>query len=537
MIRSRHAGDAPARPDPDGTAAALDTVVAFGPGRLDDDAVGAAVALRQRFDERLARGDGLTVAAVAGGTGVGKSALVNALLGRPVAVEGVRRPTTSVTLAAAATVGPEVSALLDWLEVPERHEVDAALPDGLVLLDLPDHDSVVEAHRRTAARLAGRVDVVVWVVDPIKYARDDAHAGPLAQLTAHAEVLLVVLNRVDELAPADVEVCVADLRTRLAAGGHRDATVLTTSAATGHGLDVLRGELTRRAAARTAAAARLVGDATVLGERLGTGLEAPLPPEPSVGELVGDVLVAVDGHRATAEAAGRYRRAAAAATRSPLGRAVRAPLRALTGGWAGAPGGGALERGRGAADAVPARTVTTEALETALLRALRVGTTVGGTHAALDRAVRAAADRATPALTDAVGEASERPTPRRWWALAAMLRLVTELAAVVGGGWLAAVAVVDWLLLPALPVPELADGVPWPTALLLGGLVARVLVGVGTRLAARAGARRHAAAVRRRIERRLRAVIEGTLLEPVREELSAQHRLRNAVATLRAPDR
>ena len=90
--------------------------------------------------------------------------------------------------------------LLDWLEVPRRHrhEPEPAL-DGLVLLDLPDHDSVKLEHRLEVDRLVGLVDVLVWVLDPEKYADAAVHDRYLAPLAGHAGVLLVVLNQIDRL--------------------------------------------------------------------------------------------------------------------------------------------------------------------------------------------------------------------------------------------------------------------------------------------------------------------------------------------------
>ena len=506
--------------------ASLEDVTTLGPGRLDADAVSDAAAMRARLDERLARGEGVTVAALAGGTGVGKSALLNALLGRSIAVEGVRRPTTSVTLAAMSAPTPEVSALLDWLEVPERREVGDALPDDLVLLDLPDHDSVVDTHRETAARLAQRVDVVVWVVDPLKYSRDDTHHGPLAAMTAHAEVLLVVLNRVDELAPDAVDACVRDLESRLVEGGHDASHVLRTSAATGEGVDVLRGRLAELAAGRTAATARLVADATVVGRRLADALD-PLPElHLDADEVIDEVLEAVDAGGATAEAAGLYQQVAAARSRSVLARVVGMPLRTAARALGRVAGGPRT--------APPTRGATGDGVEAALLRGLDVGRAVGGTHLALERAVRAASDRAAPLLTDAVAAAELVPRRRAWWTAMSTARLVAELTGLVGAAWLTAIAVVAWLQLPALPAPDAIGAVSWPTALLAGGVLARVLLGVLTRVARRAGARRHAHRVRRRIAAQVREVVDGHLLDPVRREVADQRRLRTAVDVLAA---
>ena len=80
--------------------------------------------------------------------------------------------------------GSGLPALLDWLEVPTRHRtsresaLDAAEQadlHGLVLLDLPDHDSTHVSHRLEVDRLVGLVDVLVLVVHPQKYADDALH--------------------------------------------------------------------------------------------------------------------------------------------------------------------------------------------------------------------------------------------------------------------------------------------------------------------------------------------------------------------------
>ncbi len=171
--------------------------------------------------------------ALAGATGSGKSSLFNALAGAQVSLPGVRRPTTGVAHAVvwdAAGAGP----LLDWLEVPRRHA--AGRPpgrrcDGLVLLDLPDHDSIEVAHRLEVDRLVGLVDLLVWVLDPQKYADAAIHDRYLRPLARHGDVMVVVLNQADRLAPTDVpDACLADLRRLLADDGLPDVPVLAVSA-------------------------------------------------------------------------------------------------------------------------------------------------------------------------------------------------------------------------------------------------------------------------------------------------------------------
>ena len=75
-----------------------------------------------QVDQRLAFSGAMTVVALAGATGSGKSSVFNALSGTQLAEPGVRRPTTSRSM--AAYWGDEQpSALLDWLEVPRRHTI------------------------------------------------------------------------------------------------------------------------------------------------------------------------------------------------------------------------------------------------------------------------------------------------------------------------------------------------------------------------------------------------------------------------------
>ena len=142
--------------------AALDTAVAAGAGRLAEDQLAPARELARRAGERLRLSGSHTVVALAGATGSGKSSLFNALAGAPVSAVGVRRPTTGLAHAViwgAQGAGP----LLDWLQIPRRHYLsfldhpddgDHRL-DGLVLLDLPDHDSTT-VHAPARGGPAGR---------------------------------------------------------------------------------------------------------------------------------------------------------------------------------------------------------------------------------------------------------------------------------------------------------------------------------------------------------------------------------------------
>jgi len=219
-------------------------------------------ALLAKAGARLALGES-TVVALAGATGSGKSTLFNAVAGADLSAPGVRRPTTGTAHACVWSSDPgAATGLLDWLGVPRRHLQPVLDPelDGLVLLDLPDHDSTRVENRLEVDRLVELVDVLVWVLDPQKYADAAVHERYLAPYAGHAGVLLVVLNQADRLDPTGLRDCLADLRGLLDREGLAAVPLLAVSARTGLGLDALRTELVARVAARRAATERLVGD-------------------------------------------------------------------------------------------------------------------------------------------------------------------------------------------------------------------------------------------------------------------------------------
>ncbi len=129
-----------------------------------------------------------------------------------------------------------------------------------MLLDLPDHDSTEVAHHLEVDRLVEVVDLLVFVLDPQKYADAAIHHRYLAPLRTHRDVMLVVLNHVDEIAPERRRDVDRDLARLLDADGLTGVPRLQTSAVTGEGVDALRDVLAERVAATRAAAARLSAD-------------------------------------------------------------------------------------------------------------------------------------------------------------------------------------------------------------------------------------------------------------------------------------
>ena len=243
---------------------------------LPEQRLAGARTVVDRAGERLSLSREHTVVALAGATGSGKSSLFNAIARLELSKVGVRRPTTSV--AHACVWGTEgASPLLDWLGVPpnRRFTRESALDAndevglrGLVLLDLPDFDSIETSHRLEVDRLLRLVDLVVWVMDPQKYADRVVHEQYLRQFQRHREIMVVVLNQADRLTRADAERCVADLRRLLEADGLDGVPAFATSAKGQPGLDQLRGRLEQTVAERQAALRRLDGDVSAAVDEL-----------------------------------------------------------------------------------------------------------------------------------------------------------------------------------------------------------------------------------------------------------------------------
>jgi len=117
-----------------------------------------------------------------------------------------------------------------------------------------------------------------------------------------------------------------------------------------------------------------------------------------------------------------------------------------------------------------------------------------------------------------------------WWRLVRPLQTLLAAAVAVGVLWLLALFLLDYLRLgDVVPVPE-ANGVPLPTALLLGGAGAGIALAFLTRIVNGAGARRRARAASRSIRQRVAETTRRLVLEPVEAELHAHDRFCAAVA-------
>jgi GTP-binding protein EngB required for normal cell division len=520
--------------------AALREAVEAAEGRLEVPEVAQARSLLAKAGAREALGDA-TVVALAGATGSGKSTLFNALVGAEVSTPGVRRPTTGVAHAAvwAREQEHDVSSdrLLDWLEVPRRHHVadpDAAL-SGLVLLDLPDHDSTALEHRLEVDRLVQLVDVLVWVLDPQKYADAAVHDRYLAPYADHAGVLLVVLNQVDRLDGEAERACLADLRRLLDGEGLAETVLLPASARDGTGLHLLRAELGERVAARRAAIDRLQADVRTVAARLAEhcGTPAQDGTDRSQRRQLVEALGDAAGVPAVVGALERStRRRGTGTTGWPVVRWTSRlrpdPLRRLhLSGDVGAP----------ARTSLPAATPVQQARVTTALRSARDDAGAGLPQAWRDdlrRTVEAQAERLPDRLDRAVGGTDLGPERVPGWQRAVGgLQWLLLLTALAGALWLLALVVLGYLQLDdVVPLPRV-QGIPLPTLLLGAGLLAGFLLGLLVRPLVRLSARRRARRARARLDAAVEAVAREELLEPIAAQRAAYGRFCAAVERAR----
>jgi hypothetical protein len=442
-----------------------------------------------------------------------------------------------------------------WLEIPRRHHLDlsAGTADddlrGLVLLDLPDHDSTVMAHRLEVDRLVALVDVLVWVLDPQKYADAAVHDRYLKPLARHGEVMVAVLNQVDRLDPADVPGAVADVRRLLAADGLSDVPVLPTSADTKEGLDRLRDVLTGAVSAHRAALRRVSADLDTIGADL-----AAVVGGESRGDADGGAqraLVAALGAAAGIPAVGAAVQRAAvhravASTGFPFTRWLRRlradPLRRLhldrarTAAVTGAAQPDADDPGAVQRTSLPATGAVERSRVELALRRL-ADDAAAGLPDPWPETVRDAARSRAVDLTDALDRAvatTDLGLTRRplWWRAVGGLQALLAVAVVAGALWLAGLYALTVLRLPE-PEPPQVGVLPLPMVLVLGGLLAGLLLALLARMLAVLAARRRRARAEARLRESVADVAETLVLAPVRAELAAYSELRGAVTALR----
>jgi GTP-binding protein EngB required for normal cell division len=516
-----------------------------GPDGFDSELLDQAADLLGRAGERLRLSGSHTVVTLAGGTGSGKSSLFNVLAGAEFSPVGITRPTTSEPHACVwgmAGAGP----LLDWLGIERRHRYARASAldqgeenlSGLLLLDLPDHDSVTANASDEVDRMVGLADLMIWVLDPQKYADAAVHTRYLTQMGAHSAVTAVLLNQVDRLSAEQAEDCLTDLRRLLDSEGLHDARVLLTSAATGVGIEELRKVLIETVTARRAAGERIEADVGTLTGRFEVyaGDGAAVVPEPAAAALT-DAFAHGAGMVAAGEALQGAREVRAGEyigwPIATLAARVRGHNRVRkTGLWNIA--GQLRSLAAGTADAQPAE------IDNALTA---FGAEVGAQlPAPWSRTVYTAARSRADAIPGALGEAIVESLPTdggvpAWWRLVRAWQWVLIGAVVAGLAWIGAIIAfaefhVDRQV--TSPLLDQASLLPWVGAVIVALLLLGWLTSAGCMNMIMLAADRERGRAEQGMRSRVAKVARELVLMPVEQELSEYDRFREELKTARA---
>jgi energy-coupling factor transporter ATP-binding protein EcfA2 len=180
---------------------------------------------------RLRQSGAPVLVALVGSTGAGKSTLMNSLVGAQVSNTGTRRPTTNSPVLAChpgdarwfaenvfLPTLPRVRQ--QGLAMPGRDGLlvlaeNAGMPEGVALLDTPDIDSVVQAHREFAHQFLDASDLWLFMTSASRYA-DAAVWELLQQAKERDAALAIVLSRVE---PASAQQLSAHFDAMLEANG------------------------------------------------------------------------------------------------------------------------------------------------------------------------------------------------------------------------------------------------------------------------------------------------------------------------------
>ncbi|MEU7860384.1 GTP-binding protein [Nonomuraea sp. NPDC049141] len=523
---------------------ALTKIVELGPGRLDQKLLSEASTLLTRAGDRLKLSSEHTVVALAGGTGSGKSSLFNAISGLELSPTGVRRPTTARTH--ACVWGLEGAApLLDWLQIQWRHRFARASAldkgesqlHGLILLDLPDHDSIRALTDTEADRLIGLADLVVWVLDPQKYADASTHRRYVAELAGHEAVTVFALNQADRLSPEELAELVIDLNDLLRREGVEHPSVVPTSAVSGRGVDSLKSVISSAVSRRRAAIHKIEADLRRLEQRLsqtmpvGQALSAPASVDEARRLGLTDALCDAVGVPAVGEAmenvyAERSSRWVGWPYPRWLAKFRPDPLKSLR-----------LEDVSDEIRGITTGSVSAQAAEVSnAVQALADGLSVGMHpvwRTAVHRAARSRSSQLPKALTEDLTEvAPELDRVPGWWRLLKIWQYFLVGAFVGGLAWLTVGLTVPGQLPAALQLLGDSAALPWVGLMMASVLGLGALSGIASRNFVVLGASRERERLEREMRRRVAAVSETMVVEPVERELGRHHAFYSAMRGL-----
>ncbi|WP_313989604.1 GTPase [uncultured Rothia sp.] len=588
------------------SVASLKEAISYGEGRVPETVLLDATETLERLSQRRELSTEHTVIGVFGATGSGKSTLFNAIAGQNIALSAPTRPTTS-TVQAAIWEAEGSEELLDWLGIDKRVYPQtqaltaegntaegseaaggAAAPNavtepapglfnrirravggrgemrtrtgGLILLDMPDFDSVTTTNRDLAARMMRYVDVLVWVVDPQKYADAVIHRDFMVPLAASGAQALCVLNQADKLAPAEVPAVLASLTRLLQAEGtdaHLLAAPIAVSARTGEGVDALRDMLAQVAAAKSLSLQRTDAQLHATASQLrtyaggeGTVLAGAYALE-AEQKLVQACYTSSHAEQVLQAATASYRRAAGQHTGWILTRWMSRlkadPLRRLHLGQQDETK--STSKAEKSAGMLGSESENAPELVASSLPPLSAAQKAGMANAVrqyskqmanrIDEPWKRSMKEAALSREAELPELLERDMvridyglgrTRAPWVIFNALQWIALLSALVGVAWLTLISGMAYLQiqLPPAPTPE-GSPVPLPTLLLLLGVLLGIAsAGVG-RLLTAMGSRYYARKLRGRLQTGVEKAVQSCVVAPVQQEAKRLNAYRKAL--------
>ena len=593
------------------SVASLKDAISYGEGRVPETVLLDAAETLERLSQRRELSTEHTVIGFFGATGSGKSTLFNAIAGQNIALSAPTRPTTS-TVQAAIWEAEGSEELLDWLGIDKRvypqtqalaaegeasdgngagkHNKagGAAAPNavtepapglfnrirravggrgemrtrtgGLILLDMPDFDSVTTTNRDLAARMMRYVDVLVWVVDPQKYADAVIHRDFMVPLATSGAQALCVLNQADKLAPAEVPAVLASLTRLLQAEGteaHLLAAPIAVSARTGEGVDALRDLLAQVAAAKSLSLQRTDAQLHATASQLRTyagGEGAVLAGAYALEaeqKLAKACYTSSQAEQVLQAATASYRRAAGQHTGWILTRWMSRlkadPLRRLhLGQQDETKSASKAEKSSGmlGSDSENAPELVASSLPP-LSAAQKAGMANAVRQYSKQMAARVDEPWKRSMKEAALSREAELPEllerdmvridyglgrTRAPWVIFNALQWIALLSALVGVAWLTLISGMAYLQiqLPPAPTPE-GSPVPLPTLLLLLGVLLGIAsAGVG-RLLTAMGSRYYARKLRGRLQTGVEKAVQTCVVAPIQQEAKRLNAYRKAL--------
>ncbi len=196
-------------------------------GWLADDASSALdSAIRANPGQLFEQTNRPLVAGFFGGTGVGKSTLLNRFAAEPVARASAERPTSrNITVYVHRSVS--VDSLPEYLPMDRMRTALHSNNDyrQVMFIDMPDFDSVEQSNRQLVDLWLPHLDVVMYVVSPERY-RDD-QGWQLLRQHASEHAWLFIINQWDR----GSEEQLSDFKVQLKSQGLSDPLVFCTDCA------------------------------------------------------------------------------------------------------------------------------------------------------------------------------------------------------------------------------------------------------------------------------------------------------------------